>query len=164
MPLVNVMVNSRAYTIACDEGEEDHLRELAAIVDAKAREVLGSVGQVGDSRLILMAALLIADEHHAPPPRRIPPAVPRAIWPGRSKACTCGRPKPKAPPPMRWKPPPPASKRLPLGLRTPKLETDGYCLVRQVAMPRGLNCTHRELSLVGTVVPDTRRPPAKAGP
>ena len=49
MPLVNVMVNGRAYTIACDEGEEDHLRELAATVDAKAREVLGSVGQVGDT-------------------------------------------------------------------------------------------------------------------
>jgi cell division protein ZapA len=64
MPLVNVMVNARAYTIACDEGEEDHLRELAATVDAKAREVLGSVGQVGDTRLLLMAALLMADEHH----------------------------------------------------------------------------------------------------
>jgi|ERR1051326_2987768 cell division protein ZapA len=64
MPLVNVMVNGRAYTIACDEGEEEHLRELARMVDTKAREVLSSVGQVGDSRLILMAALLIADEHH----------------------------------------------------------------------------------------------------
>jgi cell division protein ZapA len=62
MPLVNVMVNSRAYTIACDEGEEEHLKELAAHVDAKAREVLGSVGQVGDTRMLLMAALLIADE------------------------------------------------------------------------------------------------------
>ena len=64
MPLVNVMVNNRAYTIACDEGEEAHLKELAAHVDAKAREVLGSVGQVGDARMLLMAALLIADEHH----------------------------------------------------------------------------------------------------
>ena len=64
MPLVNVMVNSRAYTIACDEGEEEHLKELAAHVDAKAREVLGSVGQVGDARMLLMAALLIADERH----------------------------------------------------------------------------------------------------
>ncbi|HSS14538.1 MAG TPA: cell division protein ZapA [Rhizomicrobium sp.] len=64
MPLVNVMVNSRAYTIACDEGEEEHLKALAAHVDAKAREVLGSVGQVGDARMLLMAALLIADEHH----------------------------------------------------------------------------------------------------
>ena len=64
MPLVNVMVNNRAYTIACDDGEEDHLRALAATVDAKTREVLSSVGQVGDTRLLLMAALLIADEHH----------------------------------------------------------------------------------------------------
>jgi cell division protein ZapA len=64
MPLVNVMVNSKAYTIACDEGEEEHLRQLAAIVDGKVRELLGSVGNVGDLRLLLMAALLIADEHH----------------------------------------------------------------------------------------------------
>ena len=64
MPLVNVMVNNRAYTIACDEGEEEHLKELAAHVDEKAREVLASVGQVGDTRMLLMAALLMADEHH----------------------------------------------------------------------------------------------------
>ena len=64
MPLVNVMVNNRAYTIACDDGEEEHLKELAAHVDKKAREVLGSVGQVGDARMLLMAALLIADERH----------------------------------------------------------------------------------------------------
>ena len=64
MPLVNVMVNSRAYTIACDDGEENHLRELAEHVDDKVKELLGSVGQVGDQRLLLMAALLIADEHH----------------------------------------------------------------------------------------------------
>lgn len=62
MPLVNVMVNHRAYTIACDDGEEDHLRELAAHVDSKVRELLETVGQVGDQRLMLMAALLIADE------------------------------------------------------------------------------------------------------
>lgn len=64
MPLVNVMVNGRAYTIACDEGEEEHLKELAAEVDHKISELLGSVGQVGDQRLILMSALLLADELH----------------------------------------------------------------------------------------------------
>ena len=62
MPLVNVMVNTRAYTIACDEGEEEHLKELAAHVDAKVRELTGSVGQVGDQKLLLMAAVLITDE------------------------------------------------------------------------------------------------------
>ena len=64
MPLVNIMVNGRAYTIACDDGEEEHLKELAGHVDEKAREVLSAVGQVGDARMMLMAALLIADEHH----------------------------------------------------------------------------------------------------
>jgi cell division protein ZapA len=79
MPLVNVMVNNRAYTIACDEGEEDHLRQLAATVDAKAREVLSSVGQVGDTRLLLMAALLIADEHHGDKIEAPPDAGPSPI-------------------------------------------------------------------------------------
>ncbi len=62
MPLVNVMVNSRAYTIACDDGEEDHLKQLSGYVDGKVRELMESVGQVGDARLLLMAALLLADE------------------------------------------------------------------------------------------------------
>ncbi len=63
MPLVNIMVNQRAYTIACDEGEEEHLRELSKHVDTKVRELLGTVGQVGDARLLLMAALLITDDY-----------------------------------------------------------------------------------------------------
>ncbi len=63
MPLVNIMVNQRAYTIACDEGEEEHLRDLAQHVDAKVRELLATVGQVGDARLLLMAGLLITDDY-----------------------------------------------------------------------------------------------------
>ena len=51
MPLVNVMVNGRAYTIACDDGEEDHLRELAGIVDAKMHEDLPAALARADSAL-----------------------------------------------------------------------------------------------------------------
>ncbi len=65
MPLVNVMINGKAYTLGCDEGEENHLKELAGVVDAKAREALGMIGQqAGDARMMLMAAILLADEHH----------------------------------------------------------------------------------------------------
>lgn len=65
MPLVNVMINGRAYTLGCDEGEEDHLKELATHVDRKAREALNMVGQqAGELKMMLMAALLIADDHH----------------------------------------------------------------------------------------------------
>ncbi len=63
MALVNVMVNGRAYTIACDDGEEKHLQELAGLVDAKVRGLLESVGQTSEPRLMLMAALLIADDY-----------------------------------------------------------------------------------------------------
>jgi len=62
MPLVNVLVNGRAYTVACDEGEEGHVRELGQFVDKRVRELSGSVGQVGDARLLLMASLVVADE------------------------------------------------------------------------------------------------------
>jgi cell division protein ZapA len=62
MPLVNVLVNGRAYTVACDEGEEEHVRELGQFVDKRVRELSGSVGQVGDARLLLMASLLVADD------------------------------------------------------------------------------------------------------
>ncbi|MGQ0742355.1 MAG: cell division protein ZapA [Alphaproteobacteria bacterium] len=62
MPLVNVLVNNRAYTVACDEGEEEHLRELARFVDGRVRQLVETVGQAGDARLLLMASLLVADE------------------------------------------------------------------------------------------------------
>jgi cell division protein ZapA len=62
MPLVNVLVNGRAYTVACDDGEEEHVRELGQFVDKRVRELSGSVGQVGDARLLLMASLVVADD------------------------------------------------------------------------------------------------------
>ncbi|HEX3430183.1 MAG TPA: cell division protein ZapA [Rhizomicrobium sp.] len=61
MPLVNVTVNDRTYSITCDEGEEEHLRELAVHVDSKVRELIETVGQAGEQRLLLMAALLMTD-------------------------------------------------------------------------------------------------------
>jgi cell division protein ZapA len=62
MPLVNVLIHGRAYTLACDEGEEDHVRELGEFLDKRVRELAGTVGQAGDARLLLMAGLLVADE------------------------------------------------------------------------------------------------------
>jgi cell division protein ZapA len=65
MPLVNVMVNGKAFTLGCGEGEEAHLKELAALVDVKVREAQSMVGtQASETKLLLTAALLLADEHH----------------------------------------------------------------------------------------------------
>ena len=62
MPLVNVLINGRAYTVACDEGEEERLREVSVLFDKRVRELVSSVGQVGDSRLLVMAGILACDE------------------------------------------------------------------------------------------------------
>jgi cell division protein ZapA len=62
MPLVNVLLNGRAYTVACDQGEEDHVRELGEFLDKRVRELAKTVGQAGDARLLLMAGLVVADE------------------------------------------------------------------------------------------------------
>jgi cell division protein ZapA len=59
---VTVTVNNRAYNIACDDGEEDHLRDLAQYVDAQIGDLVKNVGQISESRLLLMGALLIADQ------------------------------------------------------------------------------------------------------
>ena len=55
-------VNGRPFAILCDDGQEPRIRRLAQYVDGKVAEFVGSVGQVGETRLLLLAALVIADE------------------------------------------------------------------------------------------------------
>jgi len=62
MSQVSVPVNGRAYAITCEDGEETRIRRLAQYVDAKVADFVGSVGQAGEARLLLLAALVIADE------------------------------------------------------------------------------------------------------
>lgn len=62
MGQVSVTLNSRTYRLACDDGEEERLLELATHVKQRVDQLTIEFGQVGDDRLLLMAALLIADE------------------------------------------------------------------------------------------------------
>ena len=62
MAQVTVLVNGRNYTLACEDGEEEHLSALASLIDSRVAELGRSVGQVGDARLMLMASLVVADE------------------------------------------------------------------------------------------------------
>ena len=62
MAQVTIQVNGKPYAVGCDDGQESHLRSLAAVIDAKVREVAPEAGQLGETRLMLMGALLIADD------------------------------------------------------------------------------------------------------
>jgi cell division protein ZapA len=62
MSTVNVEVNGHPFAVGCEDGQESHVRTLAAQFDRQVQEVSRAVGRVGDLRLFLMAALLTADE------------------------------------------------------------------------------------------------------
>ena len=59
MAQVDVAINGRNYRVACDDGQEDHLRQLAEYVDRRVMELVESVGQIGEARLVVMVSLLI---------------------------------------------------------------------------------------------------------
>ena len=62
MAEVDVEINSRTYKVACDDGQEEHLTRLGSYVNSRMKELIASVGQIGDASLLVMVALLIADE------------------------------------------------------------------------------------------------------
>ena len=62
MANIDVEVAGRRYDVACRDGEEEHLRSLAAIVDKRAHDAAGALGSLTETRHLLYAALLIADD------------------------------------------------------------------------------------------------------
>lgn len=62
MAQVTITINDRPFQVACDDGQEDHVRKRAEDLDNRVRLLAGQVGQVGDSLLLVMAGLLLADE------------------------------------------------------------------------------------------------------
>lgn len=62
MAQVSLTVNGRSYDVVCDDGQEERLHALGAAIDARVVDLAGKLGQIGEARLLLMAALLLADE------------------------------------------------------------------------------------------------------
>ncbi|HKA78891.1 MAG TPA: cell division protein ZapA [Xanthobacteraceae bacterium] len=62
MPQVSVTINGRQFRMACEEGEEEHLAQLAEDLDNRIARLRARFGEIGDTRLTVMAALTLADE------------------------------------------------------------------------------------------------------
>ena len=62
MGQVTVTVADKIYRIACNDGQEAHLIRLAAELDSKINEMRVAFGEIGDSRLVVMAAITFMDE------------------------------------------------------------------------------------------------------
>ena len=64
MAQVSLKINGYAYTVGCEDGQENHLRAMAGAVEERMTRVKALGSQSGESRLLVLAALLMADELH----------------------------------------------------------------------------------------------------
>jgi cell division protein ZapA len=62
MAHVTATIAGRQFRLACEDGQEDHLQALAQELDARIDDLRKKFGEIGDTRLTVMAALTIADE------------------------------------------------------------------------------------------------------
>jgi cell division protein ZapA len=61
MSQVSVTINGRQFRMACEDGQEGHLMNLARDLDVRIDGLRSKFGEIGDTRLTVMAALTIAD-------------------------------------------------------------------------------------------------------
>jgi cell division protein ZapA len=62
MAQVNVTINGRQFRMACEDGQEGHLVNLAQELDTRISGLRTKFGEIGDTRLTVMAAITVADE------------------------------------------------------------------------------------------------------
>ncbi|HTW28366.1 MAG TPA: cell division protein ZapA [Acetobacteraceae bacterium] len=63
MAQVTVRINGYNYVVGCEDGQEGHLQAMAEQVDTRIASIK-TLGQTGEARLLVLAALLMADELH----------------------------------------------------------------------------------------------------
>ncbi len=87
MGQIAVVLNGRTYRLACGDGQEDRLRALADHIKSKVDTLAIEFGQVGEDRLLLMAALLVTDELFDARERAaaLTPKAPVVLTPSREK-------------------------------------------------------------------------------
>ncbi|HEX3858289.1 MAG TPA: cell division protein ZapA [Pseudolabrys sp.] len=62
MAQVTATIAGRQFRLACEDGQEDHLQALAANLEERIDGLRKKFGEIGDTRLTVMAALVVADE------------------------------------------------------------------------------------------------------
>ena len=65
MANVNIKFNNKDYLLSCDDGEEESLKELAQHLDAKYNELKKNLGNIGESKLLLITAIQMVDDYFA---------------------------------------------------------------------------------------------------
>tara|TARA_B100000427_G_C15363285_1_gene530885 strand:+ start:344 stop:796 length:453 start_codon:yes stop_codon:yes gene_type:complete len=63
MANVNIKFNNKDYLLSCDEGQEENLKELAEHLDKKYADLKKNLGNIGESKLLLITSIKMVDEY-----------------------------------------------------------------------------------------------------
>ena len=63
MANVNIKFNNKDYLLSCDDGQEENLKELALHLDSKYSELKKNLGNIGESKLLLITAIQMVDDY-----------------------------------------------------------------------------------------------------
>ena len=63
MANVNIKFNNKDYLLSCEDGQEENLKELAEYLDLKYSELKKNLGNIGESKLLLITSIKMVDEY-----------------------------------------------------------------------------------------------------
>ena len=64
MANINIKFNGKEYLLSCEDGQEEHLEELANNLNIKFEELRSTLGNIGENRLLLITSIKVMDEYH----------------------------------------------------------------------------------------------------
>tara|TARA_B100002019_G_C21054857_1_gene491063 strand:+ start:80 stop:457 length:378 start_codon:yes stop_codon:yes gene_type:complete len=59
---VSIAINGKNYGIACDDGQEERVRELGRYVDERLKSLGGAGGAMNETQNLVLTTILLADE------------------------------------------------------------------------------------------------------
>ena len=64
MANVNIKFNGKEFLLSCEDGQEEHLEELALYLNEKFINLKNSLGNIGESKLLLITSISVLDEYY----------------------------------------------------------------------------------------------------
>ena len=64
MANVNIKFNGKEFLLSCEDGQEEHLEELALYLNDKFSNLKNSLGNIGESKLLLITSISVLDEYY----------------------------------------------------------------------------------------------------
>ena len=63
MANVSIKFNGKDFLLSCEEGQEEHLEELSTRLNEKFDDLKSSLGNIGESKLLLITSITVMDEY-----------------------------------------------------------------------------------------------------